>query len=110
MGMGHSSYHFYQRVDRHEEVLHKRKREVNRALKKAVKGVSRNTTIEVHPTHFHVFGSVGDRREFVSRIKEEIAKLEGIKWIPEYYLTPVSSTSKKYVSQLLKDLHREIKI
>lgn len=107
--MGSSGYHFYQRVDKHREVLGERKREVEQAIKKAIQGKARQTTIHIHPTHFHVFARLEEdrRMDFVSRIKEEISQLEGIRWDSKHYLIPVSSLSPHYVSRLLKDLHKE---
>jgi len=102
-------YHFYQRVDRHKEVLHEKRVELDKAIKMSLKGVVKEPKIHVHPSHIHVFANIeeGKKLFFVSRIKNEITKLEGIKWDAEYYLTPVSSTSREYVTNLLRDLHRE---
>ena len=106
--MAASGYHFYQRVDKHREVLGERTGEVEQAIKRAIAGRARQTTIHINPTHFHVFARVEDRErmDFVSRIREETSKLD-VRWDSKHYLIPVASLSPRYVSQLLKDLHKD---
>jgi hypothetical protein len=106
--MARKGYHFYQRVDRHREVLHKKRKELYMVLKNSLKGIARNPRISIHPTHFHVFASVEEReaRLMALKIREGTSRLD-VKWDSKQYLMPVSSVSEEYVSRLLKDLHRE---
>ena len=97
-------YHFYVRTDRHQDVLVEHRRAVKQALDRALKG--KKAHIHIHPTHVHVFARVQNEREFVSRIRDEIGKLD-VKWDSKHYMIPISSTDPEYVSRLLKDLHRE---
>ena len=101
--------HIYQRTDRHKELLSDRKREVRAAILRAAKGLARKTRVSVHPSHFHVFASIGDksRSEFIARMKEEIARLEGIRWAPGYYLDPVHSLENRHINKHLREIHKD---
>ena len=103
-----AGYHFYQRVDRHREVLEEKRAELDEAIKKAINGIAKRARIHIHPTHFHVFAGLQekDKALMASRIREEISKFD-VKWDSKHYLIPIASLSDEYVSKLLRDMHRE---
>ena len=101
--------HFYQRIDRHNHLPPGREKELEQAIRKAVKGLMKQTKIRIDSSHFHVIGSLEDknRRQLASSVREEISKIEGIRWHAHQYFIPVSSLSPRYVSRLLEDIHKE---
>ena len=110
-GFGKKSggYHYSLRVDSHRKDLAGREKEVENAVKSALKG--RKASIHVHPSHFHVFLKMEGREKvgFASDLRDRLSGL-GVRWDSKDYMIPVSSLSREYVSRLLEDLHREPRI
>jgi len=101
-------YHFTQRTEGHQASLQKREREVETAVRRAIRGLVQEPTICVHETHFHLFAEIKekDKLPLIEKIKTHIAPL-GVQWNASYHCTPIESVKKTFVNQMLKELHKD---
>jgi len=107
--MAERGFHFFQRTDRHRGLLLGKEKELELAIRKAVRGVGKSPRIRIEPSHFHVFCGIDEKKKrlFASRVREEISGLEGIRWDSKFYMIPLSTFSKRYVEHLIEDMHKE---